>query len=53
MRALRLLLVLALLIGAAGCTDDGAGGGTSAFRNLGKRGASDTVPARAAGAPDR
>lgn len=52
MRA-RLLLVLALLIGAAGCTDDGAGGGSSPFRNLGKRGASELAPARVAGAPDR
>ena len=42
MRALRLLLVLALLVSAAGCTDDGAGGGSgsSRFRNLGKRAAS-------------
>lgn len=56
MRALRLLLVLALLVSAAGCTDDGAGGGSasSRFRNLGKRAASaDPNPAHAAAAPER
>ncbi|MGH7785638.1 MAG: hypothetical protein ACRERC_02170 [Candidatus Binatia bacterium] len=55
MHALRLLLVLALLVGAAGCSDDGSGSWSSRFRNLGKRAASADVnpPARAPGAPDR